>query len=309
MFYLILLIVIILSHFQKILKIDYFLYIKLIITKKRFNKIKTMSCSYIQDYLKHTIYFQYKYQIISLLYLSIYTIEKQEDNTQEICYTNGFKYNGLVSNERGPINGTFNNNEVNGIKSENITYSGDFLNGKFDGKGRFINKSLGINYVGNFKRGYIQGIGILTTPEFIYNGRFLKGLPFGKGTLEFLNENNSIIKQIYGIFRNNKIKKILEIKLFDKREFKIFDHPKNHICRNASILNINEENLIECVICCQIKKNHVIYGPCLHPFENDKKICLDCHHSMDRSCFMRNMKLSCPICRASVNYIFLVNSQ
>ena len=67
------------------------------------------------------------------------------------------------------------------------SYTGEFKNGKANGKGKFVNKSGGV-YIGDFKDNLRSGSGTLTTPSGMkYSGGWLNDKFHGTGSLTFDN--------------------------------------------------------------------------------------------------------------------------
>ena len=67
------------------------------------------------------------------------------------------------------------------------TYIGELLNGKPEGKGKYIYPKS--EYEGYFKNGKKHGQGVLKfNNDYIYIGDYEEGFAHGKGTLYFCNE-------------------------------------------------------------------------------------------------------------------------
>ena len=99
-----------------------------------------------------------------------------------LTYPNGDKYIGDFKN--GKFNGKGSFNYANGGK-----YVGDFKSGEFNGKGTLTN-FIGDTYIGEFKDGYKHGTGKETilsldnkTISIEYVGEFVQDMRSGKGVL------------------------------------------------------------------------------------------------------------------------------
>jgi len=120
-------------------------------------------------------------------------------------------------------NGTYTG-YITDYNVDNTTYTGNLVNGKFEGNGTLIfypNKKtksdrIEAKYVGNFKNGHFQGQGNLTIKEFsfryqsnnidvnykeIYIGQFYEGKYDGNGKL-YKGEGFSDFKTYIGNFKN-----------------------------------------------------------------------------------------------------------
>jgi len=260
------------------------------------------------NYLDKIVFFENKCFQKSILYDSISTIEiNKDDGIQSITYNNGNKFIGTISNENGPVHGSFNNYKSNILKSEKITYRGNFKDGYFDGEGRYENKCLNFLYEGSFQEGKFHGSGILKTKDFVYKGEFCDGYMEGDGSIDFLKNNPCLIKSMEGVFYESKIRKCQKIFLIGNREIIVSNSYQINLSKNLAYLNTSIKNKKECVICCDVKKKNIIYGPCMHPLEDDGKICCDCcFHALNSSAEKTNLN-KCPICRSSINYIVIID--
>ena len=110
--------------------------------------------------------------------------------------------------------GEWKNDLLNGkgkFTDGNITYEGNFLNGKFHGDGtltkKLINTPIYYTYKGNFKNGLKDGKGTEICQEYTYVGAFINDKFDGKGKKEFKNGDFLEGTFVSGVFKsgNGKI--------------------------------------------------------------------------------------------------------
>ena len=102
--------------------------------------------------------------------------------------TEKIKYSGKFEND------TFNGKGILCDEKGNI-YEGDFVNGKFEGYGRY-KMTNGDNYIGEFKNGYFEGKGQITDKKGnVFSGDFIKGHKDGNGLI--VTNQGEIIKGKY----------------------------------------------------------------------------------------------------------------
>ena len=63
-------------------------------------------------------------------------------------------------------------------KNGNIKYEGDFVNGNYEGNGKYYNEN-GEYYIGQFKNSIRQGKGVIYTKDgnVKYDGEFINNIP------------------------------------------------------------------------------------------------------------------------------------
>ena len=114
--------------------------------------------------------------------------EAKKNNThKKIQYEDGTCYEGNVNDNDLP-----NGKGIIYDKNNNISYEGDFVNGKKEGKGKFFHKSKNFYYIGEFKNDKRHGKGTLyyKNNNIHYEGDFVDGKKHGKG-IEY--DENGII--------------------------------------------------------------------------------------------------------------------
>ncbi|MFS0555406.1 MORN repeat-containing protein [Brevibacillus sp. 179-C9.3 HS] len=83
-----------------------------------------------------------------------------------------------------------------------MIYSGQLVDGLYDGKGELYDENGKLLYSGEFKTGTLQGLGKgYRNGVLVYHGGFESGVYAGQGTL--YNENQQVVLQ--GIFKNGKL--------------------------------------------------------------------------------------------------------
>ena len=114
--------------------------------------------------------------------------EAKKNNThKKIQYEDGTCYEGNVNDNDLP-----NGKGIIYDKNNNISYEGDFVNGKKEGKGKLFHKSKNFYYIGEFKNDKRHGKGTLyyKNNNIHYEGDFVDGKKHGKG-IEY--DENGII--------------------------------------------------------------------------------------------------------------------
>jgi hypothetical protein len=111
---------------------------------------------------------------------------------------------GTFSSDKVTYKGQWHNDLPHGegqeIYSRISEYSGNFVNGKKSGIGRY-QWNLGEWYQGEFKENKIHGEGKHVTKEYYYDARFENGEKNGQGFLR-----NTVKNWTYkGQFKNNKM--------------------------------------------------------------------------------------------------------
>ena len=126
-----------------------------------------------------------KLNLGTLIYPLIQLLENYILNNEEkIIYENGIYYIGQFENNRPNGKGKLYYN--NG----NILYEGDFINGKREGFGKYIDKN-GDVYEGQWLNGKKHGEGKIfyKNGDLLYEGDFVKGKKEGKGKYIYKNFN------------------------------------------------------------------------------------------------------------------------
>lgn len=132
--------------------------------------------------------------VIFLIFMvNISTYDTQQTSTREDSLN--------TIQETSPISQNIVDESVTqSITETNGTYEGERVNGKKQGKGKFVWKD-GSVYNGNFDNDQINGQGTLTIPnQGTYEGTFQEGKKNGQGTYKFENKDTYI-----GNWENDKM--------------------------------------------------------------------------------------------------------
>ncbi|MBQ7226600.1 MAG: AAA family ATPase [Clostridia bacterium] len=118
------------------------------------------------------------------------TLTRKKYLSQNYCYTGEWKND--MQNGKGTLT------------EGNRIYEGDFVNGKYEGKGRLTQKVGSYSYEGDFKGGYKEGNGTEKCPEYTYTGQFVRDKFHGNGKQVFPNKDYLDGRFSMGFFQSGK---------------------------------------------------------------------------------------------------------
>jgi hypothetical protein len=130
----------------------------------------------------------------------------------------------LILPDESQYEGNFKNNEFDGYgvyKCKSYIYSGDFVEGKKSGKGKYEDLLKNTIYEGEFSDDKKNGFGTEKYDDgSIYKGEFKNGVKEGKGNLilhSYKNKGNDLVYN--GEFKNNLICGIGSMKINSKKDY------------------------------------------------------------------------------------------